>query len=165
MEDRIVILGSKGTPHVEFGGARAWRVYSKGDIVVSYQWIDTGDESGEPQPCMCLYPANRRMEVGAMALPADNAYLYATNKGYATPHLVGAAFKGAIAMGFEPTKAVVGRIITLVLDGLEDLIRMPTAQPADLDVARATMGIEVQVKAAPAAAPAEDAVVIHETVH
>lgn len=151
------ILGPKGSPMVEFGSTRAWRVYTKGDIVCSFQWIDIGHESGEAQPCMCLYKATPSADRGVYVIPADNAHAFATNKGGATEQLLGSAFKAAVQMGFFPDRFTVKRIIDVILDAMEDLIRMPTAQPAALDLKAPTMGIEVSVK--------QGDRVIHEALH
>lgn len=151
------ILGPKGMPMVEFGGSRAWRQYVKRDVVASFQWIDIGHESGEAQPCMCLFPTERRMNGGVYVIPAENAHLYADNKGHPTPFGIGAGFKAAVQLGFFPDRSTVKRITDIIVDCLDDLRKMPTGQPSALDLKRQTMGVEVQVKHGDA--------VIHEALH
>lgn len=138
-----MILGSTGRPWVEFGGARAWRTYTKGDIVCSFQWVDVGDESGEPQPCMCLYPVVRKMDGHVYVIPQGNAFAYADSKGNPQPQLMGSAFKAAAMMGFHPDKSTVFRIMDVILECLPDLVKMPSSQPVDLNVKRRTLGVEV----------------------
>ena len=134
------ILGPNGSRLVEMGGERAWRVRTKGDIVVSFQWLDIGGE--EPEACMCLFPALRRMETGAYVIPQANAYAYATRDGGATEQHVGLAFKAAIHMGFFPDKSTIQRIMDAVVENIPDLIEMPSEQPGALNIKRAVMGIE-----------------------
>lgn len=129
---------------VELGGERAWLQRVKGDIVCSFQWLDIGDD--EPQPCMVLFPASRHMDTAAYVIPQRNAYAYATSSGGATPDLMGCAFKAAQHMGMFPDKSTVSRIMDIVLDGLPDLVRMPSDQHADLAVKRQHHGIEATVK-------------------
>jgi hypothetical protein len=134
------ILGPNGMPMVELAGDRAWLIRPKGDLMVSMQWIDCGGE--EPEPCMCLFPAARHMDTAAYVIRQHDAWAYATNKGDASPHLIGAAFKAALHMGFFPDKSTVHRVIDAVLENLADLVRMPSSQPASLEVARKRMGVE-----------------------
>jgi hypothetical protein len=138
------ILGPRGTPIVELGGERAWLQRTKGDIVCSFQWLDIGEK--DPSPCMVLFPAHRRMDAAAYVVPQRNAYLYAMADGSPNPDLLGCAFKAAQHMGFHPDKSTIERIMDIVLDGLSDLVRMPSDQPADLAIKRQYQGIEATAK-------------------
>lgn len=139
------LVGPNGTSLVGFGGDRAWRQYPKGDIVVSMQWLDLGGEHG-PEPCMCLFPAHRRMDGGAYVIPQRNAWAYADNKGNPTPQLLGAAFKAALQMGFFPDRSTVHRIFDAVLGYMTELKDMPSDQPGELNLKRAIAGIEAEMK-------------------
>lgn len=137
------ILGPNGKRMVELGGERAWLVRVIGDVVASYQWLHRPDIDPEgPHPCMCLYAANRRMDTGAYVIPQRNAFAYATNRGEPTPALLGMAFKAAQFMGFFPDRMTVKRVIDIIVEGLPDLIRMPSEQPSALEIKRARLGIE-----------------------
>lgn len=138
------ILGPNGQRMVELGGERSWLQRTKGDIVVSFQWLDIGGEA--PEACMCLFPALRHMDTAAYVIPQRNAFAYATRDGGATPDHVGVAFKAAIHMGFFPDKSTVHRIMDIVLDNIPDLVRMPSEQPNDLAMKRALLGIEASAK-------------------
>ena len=138
------ILGPRGTPMVELGGERAWLQRVIGDIVCSYQWIDIGED--DPSPCMVLFPAARHMDTAAYVIPQRNAYAYATSRGDPTPDLMGCAFKAAQHMGMWPDKSTISRIMTIVIEGLPDLVRMPSDQHADLNIKRLVQGIEATVK-------------------
>ena len=138
------VLGPNGTQMVEMGGSRAWLQRVKGDIVCSFQWLDIGED--EPHPCMCLFPAHRRMSSGAYVIPQRNAYIYADNRGNPDREFYAVAFSAAVELGFHPDKSTVHRVMDIVLDGIPDLIRMPSSQPSALDIKRHIAGIEAHAK-------------------
>ena len=139
------ILGPNGQRMVELGGERAWLQRTKGDIVCSYQWMHIDEiDRDAPIACMCLFPAMRHMDTAAYVIPQANAHVYAANDGAASPELAGLAFKAAVHMGFFPAKTTVHRIMDIVLDGLPDLIKMPSEQPNALEIKRALHGIEAK---------------------
>lgn len=137
------ILGPNGKRMVELGGERAWRQRVIGDVVCSFQWIQLDEIDPEaPVPCMCLYPALRHMDTATYVIPQRNAFAYATNRGEPTPALFGMAFKAAQFMNFFPDRMTVKRVIDIIVEGLPDLIRMPSEQPSALEIKRARLGIE-----------------------
>ena len=140
------ILSARGQRHVELGGERCWEQRIKGDICISYQWFDIGKR--DVAACMVLFPTTRKMDGGAYAIPQENAYEYADSKGDPTPYLMVAAFNAAASMGFFPDQSTVFRIVDIIVDGLPDLIRMPSDQPGELEVKRAVLGIEARAKVA-----------------
>lgn len=139
------ILGPSGSRMVAFGGNTAWKQFTKGDIAVSFQWINTATDD-EAQPCMCLYPANRRAEAGAYVLPQGEAWRMVNRNGNPTQHLMGAAFKAAYALGSFPDKSTVHRIMDIVWEYMPELVKMPSTAPEDLLVKAPVQGIEVTVK-------------------
>jgi hypothetical protein len=137
------ILGPNGQRMVELAGERAWLTRTKGDITCSYQWIQVDElDRDAPVACMCLFPNMRHMDTAAYVIPQRNAHEYATNRGEQSPALMGMAFKAAAHMGFFPDTSTVHRIMDIVIDGLPDLIRMPSEQPGSLNIARLVHGIE-----------------------
>ena len=138
------ILGATGQNWVECGGDRTWEQRVKGDICISYQWLHAGKK--EPQACMVLFPVVPKLDGGAYAIPQDNAYEYSDASGGPTPYLLTAAMNAAVSMGFYADQATVFRIVDIIVDGLPDLIRMPSDQPGHLDIKRATLGIEATAK-------------------
>ena len=138
------ILGATGQNWVECGGERSWLQREKGDIVVSYQWLDVGKK--EPSACMVLHPTVPKLSGGAYAIPQDNAYEYSDATGGPTPYLLTAAMNAATSMGFYPDKSTVFRIVDIIVDGLADLVRMPSDQPGALDLKRVIHGIEATAK-------------------
>lgn len=139
-----MILGARGTPLVQIGGDRAWKEFTKGDIVASLQWLDRADiDPDGPHPCLILRPLYRKEDAGVYVIPQRNAHAYARNDGSPTAHALGAAFKAAIEMGLFPDQSTVHRILDQIMEVMPDLIRMPSTQPNALEVKRVTRGIEV----------------------
>lgn len=147
------LLGPSGSPYVELGGERAWRQRIKGDIVVSYQWLDLQAHDPSfpddgPVPCMVLFAANRRIEAGAYTIPQRNAHAYAQPNGEPTIALIGAAMKACMTLGFDMNEKLTRyRMVDAIVEGIPDLILMPSDQPGALDIKRATQGIETIVRA------------------
>lgn len=150
----ISLLGPRGMPLVELGGERAWRQYTKGDMVCSLQWLDlqSQDEAfpeAGPIACMVLYHAFRRLETGAHVIPQRYAYLYGASEGKPTFHFFRAVCDACETLGFDRNdKAAQHRMMDLVIGAMPDLILMPSEQPGALEVQRHRLGIEVTVKAA-----------------
>ena len=139
------ILGPNGQRMVELGGERAWLTRTKGDIVCSFQWLHVDEVDREaPVACMCLFPAVRHMDTAAYVVPQTNAWAYASSDGGPTPALAGLAFKAATHMGFFPDESTIFRIMDIVLEGMPDLVRMPSEQPGTLDIKRLVHGIEAR---------------------
>ncbi|QNK66078.1 hypothetical protein [Variovorax sp. PAMC26660] len=147
------LLGPRGTPMVELGGERAWRQYTKGEIVCSLQWLDLQaqdpafPEDG-PIPCMVLFHAFRRLNTAAHVIPQRYAYLYGAREGKPTFHFFRGVADACETLGFDRNdKAAQHRMMDLVVEAMPDLIRMPTDQPNALEVQRHRMGIEVTARA------------------
>jgi hypothetical protein len=145
------LLSPKGTKFVELGGERCWvhngqtmqRV--KGDIVVSYQWLEGVDADG-PHPCMVLFPLYPKLDGGSYAIPQKNAYEYVAADGSPTPYLLVAAHNAVHSMGFFADQSTVFRVVDIIVDGLADLVRMPSDQPDALHIQAPTLGIEATAK-------------------
>ena len=141
------ILSARGANLISLGGERAWLQRTKGDLCISYEWLDTGKQ--DPEACMCLFPTTLKRDAGAYAIPQGSAHEYATSDGNPTSHLMTAALKALVTLGYLHTdKAAWQRIVDAILEGLPDLIRMPSDQPGQLDIKRAAIGIEARAKVA-----------------
>ncbi len=144
------ILGKSGRPMVELGGSYCWRQYVKGDLVVSFQWLDLREQGqGDgPEPVMTIFPKLRRVDTGAFVVPQAKAYEYLDSKGNPTPYLMGAAFKACLAMNSEPDRATIHRIMDCIYECMPDLIAMPMAVPAEIVArqVRKTIGLELTAK-------------------
>lgn len=141
-----LILGQNGQRMVSFGGPECWKTATKGDIAISFQWLDTNHESGDDQPCMCLYKVNPTSRQGAYVLPQESAFMFADSRGKPTSHLFAGAFKAAVQMGFYPDKFTVHRVVDIVVEYLPELIRMPSAPQRPQLKNPLIQGIEMALK-------------------
>lgn len=137
------ILGPSGSPFVELGGERAHLQRVLGEFIVSYQWLDLQDGE-DPQACMCIFKTTRALDVVPYVIPQRNAFAFAEKSGGPTPHAIGAAFKAAITMGMHPAKDTVRKLLDIIVEGIPDLIRMPSDQPSALNFKRHIVGIEAR---------------------
>jgi hypothetical protein len=140
------ILSPRGQRMVEVGGDRCWLQRVLGEFVVSYQWLHVPGKK-EPAACMTIFPTTRRMDAGAFVILQDNAWAYATSAGDATPQLIASCFGAVIDMGYAVgDKHAQNKLITIILEGLSDLVRMPSEQPDQLNIKRAVLGIEATAR-------------------
>jgi hypothetical protein len=104
------------------GGEKAWKVRTQGDLVVAYHWINR-------EPAMVLFPLRRRLGAVPFVIPLPAAYTYARSNGYPTMECFQKAFIAARVMAMDVTRTTIHSIVTVILDGLEDLIKMPPEPP------------------------------------
>lgn len=111
---------------VLIGGEKAWKQSVKKDVVLSYQWVN-----GEPS--MILYPkVKQSLHTGAYAICLSACHQYVNSDGYPDlDYMIPAAAKAAKVMGFEQSPYIIRNIIDAILDGIEDLIKMPP-EPAGM---------------------------------
>jgi hypothetical protein len=89
-----------------------------GDIIAVYTWVND-------TRAMILIPANRPGAPWFIVMePA--AYEYADDR-----ELARRAVKACEVLGLEPSKPNWVRVATIILEGLPDLIEMPSAPPPD----------------------------------
>jgi hypothetical protein len=139
------ILSPRGQTWVELGGERCWKEpHTKGDIVVAFQWLETGGQV--PGACMVLYPVIPKLHGGAYAIPQENAHEYLKANGDPTPAMLTCAFNAAQQMGFFPDESTVFRIVDAIYEGMGDFLRMPSEQPGSFDLKRTVLGIEATAK-------------------
>lgn len=105
---------------VEIGGEKAWRKYVKGDIGVSFQWVNN-------EPAMILFPVRRqKLDAGAFVICLSAAHLYAQNDGHPALHYcIPKAIEAAKIMGMSVDKLTIHRIVDVILDAMPDLVSMP----------------------------------------
>ena len=139
------VLGPSGSKFVELGGERAWLQRTIGEFTCSFQWLDL-DDGEEPHPCMAIFKASRMLDVVPYVIPQRNAYAFADKSGGPSPHAFGAAFKACVTMGTFPSKDTVRKLLDIIVEGIPDLIRMPSDQMAGLDVKRTFYGMEATAK-------------------
>jgi hypothetical protein len=120
------LLGAAGRPLVAIGGQHAYKNFRKGNISISLQWLLIGEKQ-EITACMCIYPANAMMmNVGAFAIPMQNAYLFADSKtGAPTPFLLEQAYEAVKHIGLFADRDTTFRMVDAIVESLPDLLAMP----------------------------------------
>jgi len=124
---------------VILGGPTAWKVAVKGDVVRAYHWVNN-------EPAMCLYPRDRRLGAGAYVIPLSAASNYARADGYPTAYLIEASARAAAIMGMDTSGFTIHRIADVIIEGIEDLVKMPP-EPENLPKKRGTRIGEIALKA------------------
>jgi hypothetical protein len=124
---------------VQLGGDLAWKQRVYGDLVLNLQWInlepDLVGSAEEPAIFLFRKPRPGREVTGAacvIPLNLAHQWVYSDFDGKGSrsghvrvEHAVPAATDFAKAMGFEVSKGIVNRIIDVVVDGIDELQKMP----------------------------------------
>jgi len=98
---------------VMLGGENARQLYTKGDLVISLQYVNK-------EPAMVIFPRRKRESCkGAFIVLLSAAYKY-TDQVY----LLSQSFFAADLMGMFPDKATVFRIADTIYEGLGELCMM-----------------------------------------
>jgi hypothetical protein len=148
------LIGPNARPMVQLGGKISWRTRQIKGIYISFQWLDLRGHGFEDTPdhacvaCMCLFRpgvANK----GAYIVPQPLAYQYGDKKGNPSAHLLASAMLAAQQIGFDMRdRQAYKAIIDIIIEGLPDLILMPSEPPADHEAhhLRPIVGIEATAK-------------------
>lgn len=150
------LLGPSARPMVQLGGAIAWKTREIKGIYIAFQWLDLRRHGFEDTvdhacvPCMCLFRPGS-MNKGAYIVPQPLAFQFGDRKGNPTSHLFTSAMLAAQQIGFDMRdKQAYKAIIDIIIEGLPDLILMPSEPPADHEAfgktARVIVGIEATAK-------------------
>lgn len=128
-----------------WGGPTAWRVFTKGDLVLAFHWV-----GGEP--AMVLFPANGRMLLRkcvpyCMPLAAAHELVKdGTGGAIVDPTaLWSKASKAAKVMGYDGDFQIARQAADMILNHLDDLCDMPP-MPAALNRAGPAPTGELAVK-------------------
>jgi hypothetical protein len=152
----VTLLGPSARPMVALGGASAWKTRTIKGITCSFQWLDLSGHVLDPasgacgeqvNACMCLFRPGSL--AGAYVIPQQLAYLYGTKDGTPTAHLLTAAFGAAQKLRYDMRdRMAVRNVIDIIIEGLPDLILMPSEAPNDPAVIlrNAIKGIEASAK-------------------
>ena len=108
------------------GGPDAWKIRKQRDIVVQYSWVN-----GEP--AMLMWPKRKPLGCVPYCIGLSHAWKYAKNTGYPTPYCIRQAVIAAKVMGTDAGRETVKHIVEIILDGLEDLVKMPEERPRKAD--------------------------------
>lgn len=94
------------------GGAQH-KARAKGDIVTAFHHVNE-------EPAMVIFPRRQRVGGGAFVVCLSSAYKYREDD-----YLIRMAFVAANTMGMHPDKSTVRRIADSIVEGLDDLVKMP----------------------------------------
>lgn len=121
------IVHPSGKKMVMLGGL-VFDQRERGGLVSEFKWVD-----GEP--VMILYKRTLGNNSPAFIIEMKDAYQFAASDGYATKQLLSElSLDAARAIGEVHDKALVHQIITAILDGIPDLLKMPP-EPSEQEVA------------------------------
>ena len=134
---------------VTLGGPTAWRVYSKGDLVLAFHWI-----KGEPS--MVFFPAKGRalMVRGCVpfCLPLSSAHQLVkdgTDGVIVDSEVLWAkASTAAMVMGFERDYQIARQVADMILNHLDDLCDMPPEPLSLIEAAKPAPTGEMAIKVA-----------------
>jgi len=104
------------------GGPNAWKIRRQGDIVVAYHWVNA-------EPAMVMWPERKPLGCVPYCIGLSHAYKYAKNTGYPTAYCIQQAVIAAQVMGMDAGRETCKHIVEIILDGLEDLVKMPEERP------------------------------------
>jgi hypothetical protein len=98
---------------VMLGGPKARQVRVVGDVVISYQYVNN-------EPAMCIFPKRKRaIRQGAYIICLSTAWKYAD-----PDYLVRASIVALKYMAMDTEPSTVNRLCNIILDNLEDLVKM-----------------------------------------
>lgn len=112
------LIGPTGNPMIALGGEYAWKQFQKGDVVCALQWINS-------DPSICLFPATRSvLHQGAYVIGLSALHKYVESNGTPTRYMIAKSIVIAEQLGFTAGKDICFRIIEMVLDAAQDLVKM-----------------------------------------
>lgn len=130
------------------GGPKAWRVFSKGDLVLAFHWI--GEE-----PSMVLFPARgrsllRRCIPYCLPLSAAHELVKDGTDGAIVDSEVlwEKASRAASVMGFDGDFSIARQAADLILNHLDDLCDMPPVPSVLIEQERKAPTGELAIKVA-----------------
>lgn len=144
------LLGPSARPIVAIGGDSSWRsrYFKDVGILCSFQWLDLSADGHEScTPCMVLLRPTSQHK-GAFVLPQANAYLMANNASAPLQHLRDQAMNVVLTLEMAGTRQDIHRIMDIILEGLPDLVDMPSEPPesAGAIIKQHFHGIEARAK-------------------
>lgn len=121
------LLHASGKQMVMLGGD-CWDQRVTGNTVSEFKWVD-----GEP--VMLIYRHVLGKNTPAFMIELADAWKFATSSGHATKRLLDETSKQAAeALHVMNDKFAIYEIITVILDGIPDLLRMPP-EPKAIEIA------------------------------
>lgn len=121
------LLHASGQEMVMLGGD-VYEQLTKGDITHEYKWRD-----GEP--IMLIYKRVLGRNTPTYMIEMKDAHEYAMSNGGPTKRLLSKlCFDAAVALGVEHDKASITRIIDVIVEGMDILLKMPP-EPKAIEIA------------------------------
>ena len=122
------ILHPSGKKMVMLGGLVFDQREGTNGVVSEFKWVD-----GEP--VMLLYKRTLGNNSPAFLIELNDAHRFARSDGYGTKALMSELAQGACAALGDPNdKSLLFSIITAILDGIPDLLKMPP-EPSEQEIA------------------------------
>lgn len=124
---KTTLLHESGRPMVMLGGD-VFAQFTKGDITHEYKWVD-----GEPT--MLIYKRVLGHNTPAYMIEIKDAHEFVASNGHASRALISRyCFEIAQTLGVEHDKASLFRIISIIEEGIEILVKMPP-EPKEIELA------------------------------
>lgn len=113
------------------GGTKCWKKRRvSGGLAVFYEWFEDKATLFITRDQQFALSGNR----GSAAIAQDVAHLYAdSTTGAPTPHLIAFAAQACGELSLEPSRMNIKKIADVIVEGLEDLVRMPP-EPSHLQL-------------------------------
>lgn len=112
------------------GGESAYKVRAEKDWVIAFHWVALPGE--EEQPTAILRPrrwhGRNPQGCAPYAFQLADCYMIVDSRGYPTEHLLIAAANCCKATGTYPDKFTLRTIGDILLNAVEDLVKMPPRQ-------------------------------------
>lgn len=108
---------------LQLGGDACWKKRrASGGLAIFYEWFEGEGAMFITRAHQSALAGNR----GSAAITQPQAHLYADSKtGAPTPRLIQFAAKACTEIGLEASRMNIKAIADAIVDGLEDLVRMP----------------------------------------
>lgn len=124
---KTTLLHESGRPMVMLGGD-VYEQRVKGDIVHEYKWVD-----GEP--VMLIYKRVLGANTPAYMIELRDAHEFVTSQGHASKALISKyCFEIAQTLGAEHDRATLFRIMSVIEEGIDILVKMPP-EPLAIEIA------------------------------
>jgi hypothetical protein len=102
------------------------------EFTLFYSYVSATNKVDDTEPCMCLGRAG--IKRSAWVIPLSAAHMYADSQtGEPTKYLIGKSVEIASHLGLGITKDTCFKIMSVIVDNLSDLIRMPPWAGFDMD--------------------------------
>jgi hypothetical protein len=105
---------------IVFGGAKSYKTFrhQRAGIACALHWYND-------DPCMVLFPLVKREGAAPFLIPMATLHQYVKSDGYPKPELIEAAVRACAIMCLDSTQATIRAVADVILEHVEDVIKMP----------------------------------------